>query len=182
MVSKATAAVLTIVGGTFYVAVGALFAAVAPSTSSLVGSFSSVGTTGLSASSLEAIVYYVAAFDIISGALIVLGGFLLNSSSGGTRKAGGILAIIMMVLGALTTLGGLVIGFILTLVGSIFGLTYKPEPPAVEYPAPYPAESRTNPAPDYTALPGRLNYCPKCGARLREGSVFCASCGAKVPE
>ncbi len=186
MVSKLAAAVLTILGGVFYVAAGVLFAAVAPSAPSLLGDLSNVGTTGLTASSLEAIVYYVAAFNILSGALIIFGGFLLNSSIDGRRKAGGILAMMMMVLGGLTSLGGFIIGFILTLVGSIFGLTYKPEPRGADYEGPsavaYSAAPQTDSVPDYTALPGRLNYCPKCGARLREGSVFCASCGVKVPE
>jgi hypothetical protein len=150
---------------------------------SLVGN---LNTAGLGTTDLNAIIYGVAGFDILSGALIVLGGFLLNSRDGGRRKAGGILAIVMTVFGALTSLGGFIIGFILALVVSIFGLTYKPEPSDVGYAGPaniaFPAAPQTNPVPDYTALPGRVNYCPKCGARLREGSVFCASCGAKVPE
>jgi len=182
-VSKQAAAVLTILGGAFYLGVGVLIAAVAPTMPSLVSNF---GTTGLGTSTIDAIVYSVAGFDILSGGLIIFGGYLLNSNNGGRRRAGGILAIVMMVLGALTSLGGFFIGFLLTLIGSVFGLTYKPEPSGVEYGGPaavsYPAAPQANPVPDYTAIPGRLNYCPKCGALLRQGSVFCASCGAKVPD
>jgi hypothetical protein len=92
----------------------------------------------------------------------------------------------MMVLGAFTSFGGLIIGFILTLLGAYFGLTYKPEVEGFGVPSQtFPVTTQvqqTSSAPDYTAIPGRLNFCPRCGARLREGSVYCASCGAKVPD
>jgi hypothetical protein len=185
MVTKKAAAILTMLGGAFYLGTGVLIAAVAGTTPSLASSLS-LGTTGLSSSTLQTIIYAVAGFDILSGALIMVGGFLLNSANSGTRRIGGILALVMMVLGALTSFGGFVIGFILTMIGSIFGLTYKSEPPVAAHAATTAPQYQVQPqparAPDYTALPGRANYCLKCGARLREGSVFCASCGAKVPD
>ncbi|MDA4121777.1 MAG: zinc ribbon domain-containing protein [Thaumarchaeota archaeon] len=184
MASKLTAALLTIVGGFFYAAVGGL---IALATAYIPGGLANNLDLGVnvSASFLNDVIYALASFGIISGALIMVGGFLLNSDSKSRRRWGGMLALIMMVLGAIPTLGGFVIGFILTLVGAILGLSSKSESAATSSPylatAKPPQTAQAAQDPDYTAFPGRTNYCSSCGARLRDGSIFCSSCGAKVP-
>ena len=184
LVSKLTAAILTIAGGFFYAVVGAIIGLAA---AYYPGGLANNLDTGvnLPASLVNDVIYAVAAFGIISGALIMVGGFLLNSDSKSRRRWGGVLALVMMVLGAIPTVGGLVIGFILTLVGAVLGLSNKSEPPATSYAHPAtpqpPQTTQAAQAPDYTAFPGRTNYCSSCGARLRDGSIFCSSCGARVP-
>jgi len=188
------------VGGVFYVIGGALVASLASALSGLGnlgdifgnygGLLTPTTTTSVSTSGLNDIVYAVGGFGIVAGVLIIAGGFLMGSEQPNRRKAGGIMAVVMMVLGALPALGGLLIGFILTAIGGYMGLTYKAArsnftvglgpvgsvtlgPQSTSHPsAGAPAEAGAGP----------LNYCIKCGSRLRDGAVFCGACGARVPE
>ncbi|MGD0396931.1 MAG: zinc ribbon domain-containing protein [Nitrososphaerales archaeon] len=117
---------------------------------------------------------------IFTGALIITGGALLNSDSPGRRKSGGILSIAMMVIGAVFTLGGLLIGFILVLIGSVIGLTYKGEPDVVVGVTPMgPAWSA--PVGESPTAQRPVKFCIKCGSALYEGAVFCGVCGAPIP-
>src|SRR5208282_2627956 len=101
---------------------------------------------------------------------IIAGGVMLNSDNSGTRKAGGIVALVMMLIGAIPTLGGLVIGFILVLIGGILGLTYKPTMPdfVIGYQqVPTPMRAAQTSAQSF----GPRNFCPKCGVPLHQGSA-----------
>jgi len=140
-----------------------------------------LGTGGIDLNGLANILLAV---GVVTGALIIFGGYLFQSQEPNRRKAGGILAAVMLILGSLPTLGGLLIGFILTAIGCYMGLTYK--------------AARSNltiglgPVGSVTLGPqtsaptgsgaGPLNYCIKCGSRVRDGAVFCGACGARVPE
>jgi hypothetical protein len=198
------------VGGIFYIIGGALLAALVGflgSGSDLLGS-GSVGTGGVCAfvapfpcdsnSSASAfgsgvgnvdmggIADILLAVGVITGSLIIFSGWLINSESSGRRKAGCILAIIMILVGGLTTFGGLVIGFILAGIGVYLGLTYRSNGRGMVIglgpvgsvmlgsQGPMPA---TGPAGT-----GPLNYCIKCGSQLREGAVFCGACGTRILE
>ncbi len=189
MVSKQVGAVFTILGGAFYI-IGSFLGAIAGAgfLFGFFGAFSSGGCPypsawpfatcqSVNANSLGEAILLILAFGIATGALIITGGALLNSDSPGRRKSGGILAIAMMVLGALPTLGGLVIGFFFTLIGSVLGLTYKELSPdiVVGY---QPVAAPTTSAVSRT---GPLKFCIKCGSALHEGSSFCGVCGAEVP-
>ena len=147
-------------------------------------------TPGLSTSGLNDVVYAVGGFGIVAGVLIIVGGILMGSDQPNRRKAGGILAVIMLVLGSLPALGGLLIGFILAAKGCYMGLTYKASksnftmgfgPVGSVTLGP---QSSSNPSAGAPSEAGRgpLNYCIKCGSRLRDGAVFCGACGARVPE
>jgi len=196
---KGIAAILTIAGGVFYVIGGVLVAAVVASISSSLGSLmggyggtsygdlyginssnSSLGL-GLSSGSVDAIAGFLLAFGLVTGLLIVFGGYLINSESAGRRKAGGILVVVMLIVGGLTTLGGLLIGFILAVIGAYMGLTYK-SPGVVVGLGPMGSltlGSRVSPAGTPAGV-GPLNYCIKCGSQIREGAVFCGACGARI--
>ena len=135
---NSTAVIFTLVGGAFYVIGGALVVGLAGALSSSLNGFdlTSLGFPGLNTttppvdtSGVSDIVYLVGAFGVISGVLILFGGYLLESENPSRRKAGGILAVVMCFLGALPALGGLFIGFVFTLIGGYLGLTYKSTAP-----------------------------------------------------
>lgn len=122
---------------------------------------------------------------LITGALIIFGGWLINSESPGRRKAGAIVAIVMALLGGLTTLGGLVIGFVLACIGVYLALTYKSSGRMVIGLGPM--ASVTLGSQDTSSFggpagTGPLNYCTKCGSQIRPGSVFCGACGARLAD
>jgi MFS family permease len=192
LVSKQVSAVLTILGGVFYI-IGALVGGIALAgfLFGLFGSFTSItssissslpaSTPTLNFGALGTGILLIIIFGIFTGAMIIVGGALLNSDSAGRRKSGGILAVAMMILGGLPTLGGLFIGFILTLVGAVLGLTYKESSPDIMVgyqPAAAAPEALTPPP---AATVGALRFCIKCGSPLYEGAAFCGVCGAPVP-
>lgn len=177
MASKQAGAVLTILGGVFYI-IGSLLGAVL--TAVFVGMANAFpngyqGAPSVGLGSAGAIAVLVFGLGIFSGAMIIVGGALLNSDSSDRRKAGGVLAIAMMIIGAIPTFGGFLIGFILTLIGSVIGLTYKQGPDVVIGTMAMPPQG-----PPAAAQPGPSRFCPKCGLALQQGAVFCGSCGAPV--
>lgn len=63
---------------------------------------------------------------LIFGALILVGAVMIYSGKPGKVKTGSILVLVFSILSLITVGGGFVIGFILGLIGSILGLTWKP--------------------------------------------------------
>jgi hypothetical protein len=194
---NSTAVILTIVGGVFYLIGGIVVVAISNLFSS---SFGNLGNFGIPTSLLNMTTYpstsgagfsglaeLVGGFGILSGILIIFGGFLLQMPQPNRRKAGGILAAVMLLLGSVATLGGLVIGFILGAIGCYLGLTYKSTRSNLTVGL-GPVGSLTlgpqsaPPGGAQVAGHGPLQYCIKCGSKLREGAVFCGACGARVSE
>jgi hypothetical protein len=206
LTSKKTAAILTIIGGVFYIIGGATVAGlvglvgtlgsvpgggsagvcqfVAPFPCNSNSTISGLGS-GFGSFNTAGIADILLAIGLVTGGLIVFGGVLINSESPGRRKIGCIVAIIMIVIGGLTTLGGLLIGFILAAIGVYLGLTFRAggRPIVVGL---GPIGSMTLGSPGFgssanvPAGTGPLSYCIKCGSQLREGSVFCGACGARI--
>jgi len=183
LVSKQIAAVFAILGGVFYVfgsfVGGVLLGSLFGIADSIRG-FSSPGGDILANAGAAAVSIVV--FGIFAGVLIIVGGALLNSDQGSRRKAGGILAIVMMILGAVPDVAGFGIGFIFVLIGSALGLTYKETSPdltiAVEQRTPVYVQQGQR---GYSASMGG-EFCIKCGKQLHEGAVFCKYCGSPVPQ
>ena len=181
----------------FYVIGGLLVVLLASSVSSMLNGIGDPfsGLPGYSVPSLDTsgvsgLVYLVGGFGILAGVLIIAGGVLLESGNPSRRKAGGIIAVVMVFLGALPTVGGLFIGFVFGLIGGYLGLTYRSTrsnftvglgPVGSVTLGP---QAGANPSADVPHGAGRgpLNYCIKCGSRLRDGAVFCGACGARVPD
>lgn len=199
MASKKTAAILTMVGGIFYVIGGAVVASALDLLGSGLGSgslsqlgcdsFCSSDTTNTGNLGLGGLADALLAFGLITGGVMIFGGWLINSENSGRRKVGCILALVMILLGGLTTLGGLLIGFILAAIGVYFGFTYKsnsrgmviplgPMASVTLGPQMIPAASQVN----IPAGTGPLNYCTRCGSQIRPGSVFCGACGARLAD
>ncbi len=198
---NSTAVYLTVAGGVFYllagVAITLLVGSLSSSFDNLDGNlglngfpgFNSTAVPTLNTSGFNDIAYLVGGFGVLTGIVIIVGGILMGSEQPNRRKAGGILAVVMLFLGVLPTLGGFVIGFILAAIGCYMGLTYKATrsnfvvglgPVGSVTLGP----TTTGPSADANSEVGRgpLNYCIKCGSRLRDGAVFCGACGARVPE
>ena len=80
------------------------------------------------------IVTVVGILGLIFGIIAMVGAIMINSGERGRVRRGSILVLVFSIL-SLISLGGFILGFILCLVGSILGLTWKP--PA-EAPSPPP--------------------------------------------
>ncbi len=180
-----TASMLTIIGGVFYViggfveglAVGSLNGLLSSSDGLFSGLPGSAGGLA-SGSGLDALAFGIAVIGIITGLVIVFGGVLFASPDPGKRKLGGILAIVMMLIGGLFTLGGLVIGFILTAIGAYMGLTSKGGRMMVGV---GPLGGITvGQQPGSTSGSGPTNYCTRCGSKIKAGAIFCGACGERV--
>lgn len=181
-----TPSILTIAGGVFYVIGGAVVALMAGSLDSILsgsgglfsGLISASGTSSIGGSGIDALVYAVAVFGIVSGLLIIFGGILFTSPNQNRRKLGGILTVVMMLIGGLATLGGLIIGFILTAIGAYMAYTSKGGAMTVGM-GPLGSVTVGRQA---DSGPGRgpTNYCTRCGSKLKPGAVFCGACGERV--
>jgi|SRR5438105_3417329 len=130
MGDKPTAAmVLSLIGGICVILGGALIAFVG----SLVSSFGYLANGGTTGGTL------VTAFGvvgIIMGLIMIIGGFMMYSKPG-SAKMWGVIILILSILSWITAIGGLVIGFILGLVGGIMAIVYKPSAsPAATSPTP----------------------------------------------
>jgi hypothetical protein len=151
-------------------------------TNSTSSGFGILGSGGLDFGGIADILLAV---GVVTGGLIIFGGWLINSEIPGRRKAGGILVIIMILVGGLTTLGGLLIGFILAGLGAYFGLTYKSNSRMVIGLGPIGSVHLGPQGVPQSSTPagtGPLNYCIKCGSQIRPGAVFCGACGARIAE
>jgi hypothetical protein len=127
MADKPTAAmVLSLIAGIFVILGGALIAFVGSLVSSF-GYLANGGTTGGAAVTAFGVV------GIIMGLIMVVGSFMLYSKPTST-KMWGIIILILSILSWVTAVGGLVIGFILGLVGGILAIVYKPSAAAATPP------------------------------------------------
>jgi len=180
-----TASILTMVGGVFYVIGGAVVGLAVGSIDSLFSGglfaglpgFSSSGAS-VSTSGIDTFAYALAAFGIVSGFLIIFGGILFASPNPGRRKLGGVLVVVMLLVGALATVGGLIIGFILTAIGAYMGLTSKGGGMTIGM-GPLGAVTVGKQG-GSGAGTGPTNFCTRCGSKLKPGAVFCGACGERV--
>ena len=109
-VEKPTAAfVLSLVAGIMYLAIGLI---------------STAAATGIS--DVRAILAVDGAGGLVSGVTMVVGSMMMNSENRSRVRTGAILVLVFTMIGAIFTVGGFVIGFVLGLVGSILGLVRKP--------------------------------------------------------
>lgn len=184
MVSKQVGAIFTILGGVFYIFgsfAGAFLSAIMSGFAYGFSSYYGQGSNTTLSSMGEAALL-VLVFGVMSGVLIIVGGTLINSDSADRRKSGGILAIAMMIIGALPAVGGLLIGFLFTLIGSVIGLTYKGAPDIIIGTMPMSPPPASSSQATSTSGRATTRFCIKCGMALHEGAVYCGACGAPVPQ
>ncbi|BFH72925.1 hypothetical protein SJAV_08690 [Sulfurisphaera javensis] len=120
---RSTASILASIGGAMYI-IGGI------ATGLLIGSLYSF-TAGLANSkSIEqqgtSDATFLIVFGFVIGILIILFSILfLRSSNSKMRKIGGALVIILALLGAINTFGGLIIGIIFAIAGGVGAITAK---------------------------------------------------------
>ncbi|MEM1702942.1 MAG: hypothetical protein QXQ31_02685 [Zestosphaera sp.] len=124
--NKKTCMILMIVGGAFYIVGGFVATLVVGALGGLTAGLT--GSPEIAKRAQEAMTAVIAT-GFISGILIIIGGVLVNSEVRSRRIIGGALGIIGALIGIINTFAGLVIGLVLTLVGAVGGITYKPSTP-----------------------------------------------------
>lgn len=183
-----SAFVLSLIGGIFILLWGLVIVAVGVSIQSQ--------TFGLFGGDVVAI----GGIEATLGLLCIVFGVLLYVSPQNHVVFGVLVLVFALV--SLIGLGGLIIGFILALIGGILGIAHKPEPDVVVV-SPYPVYYQPPPSavpvqPGYGAAPPPQpypyaapsvppapqpaeRYCPSCGAGNARSSAFCAKCGKALP-
>lgn len=118
---KRTAMILMVAGGAFYIAGGVVMAYII----TVLKGIETGLRGGGSQEDLWTAVTPIIITGFVTGLLIIIGGVLVNSENRRNRVIGGVLGIVMALLGAVNTLGGLIVGILLSIIGSAAGLTYK---------------------------------------------------------
>ncbi|MEM2045896.1 MAG: hypothetical protein QXO20_06960 [Candidatus Bathyarchaeia archaeon] len=121
MVEKPTAAfALSLIAG-ILILLGGIFGAILGTIGGvMVGAIPGFGWLG-------GLIVALGLLGLIFGILVIVGAVMINSGEQGKVKTGSIIVLIFSILSLFAGgTGGFVIGFILGLVGSILGLTWKP--------------------------------------------------------
>jgi hypothetical protein len=133
MAEKPTAAFVLSLIGAILILIDGLLIAIA---FSMLGGLSfmidsSLMMPGLGLEWLGGMFLIIAAVAIILGVLTIIGAIMMNTTNKDKVRTGSILVLVFSII-SLIGGGGFIIGFILCLVGSILGLTWKPveAPPA----------------------------------------------------
>ena len=184
-VRKPTAAfVLALIGGIFILLWGLVIVAIG-----LAAQSESFGLFGGDITTLGAV-------ESTLGILVVIFGVLLFVMPD-HHVVFGVLVLVFSIV-SLVGLGGLIIGFILGLIGGALGIAHKTTPDVVvvnPYPPYYQQAPPLVPAsPVYAqsppgAVPSPIppltqpaeRYCPACGAGNSRASTFCGKCGKSLP-
>jgi len=121
LVEKPTAAfALSLIAG-ILILLGGIFGAILGTIGGvMVGAIPGFGWLG-------GLIVALGLLGLIFGILVIVGAVMINSGEQGKVKTGSIIVLIFSILSLFAGgTGGFVIGFILGLVGSILGLTWKP--------------------------------------------------------
>lgn len=119
MPEKPTAAfVLSLLGAIFIIIGGLVYAVIF---SIIGGIFDFIGFGGLGG-----IITILGVLGIVWGILVLIGAIMMNSADKSKVRTGSILVLIFSILSWFGAAGGLLIGFLLGLIGSILGLTWNP--------------------------------------------------------
>lgn len=126
-----TAFILSLIGG-ILIFLGTLYFVI--SNVVLWSIFASLGFLGFPPINI-ALVVALSLWGVICGTLTVVGAILIDSGEIHKVKNGSILVLVFSILSWIGADAGLLVGFVLGLVGAILGLTWKP-PIAEKPPAP----------------------------------------------
>ena len=156
--------VLSLIGGIFILIGGAILATAGSFISGLgtIAGFGAVGNTLL----------ILGIVGVIFGLLVIVGGVMMYVNPA-KHTMWGVIVLVLSILSWVTAIGGLVIGFLLGLIGGILGLVFKPS----MAPSPMPP-SGMGAMPTSTMAGGMT--CRNCGASIPMGATKCPSCGASV--
>jgi hypothetical protein len=129
-----TAFILSLIGG-ILIFLGTLYSIISDI---VLGSiFASLGFLGFPPINI-ALVVALGLWGVVCGTLTVVGAVWIDSAEKHKVKKGSILVLVFSILSWIGANAGLVVGFVLGLVGAILGLTWKPpikeKPPAPPMP------------------------------------------------
>jgi hypothetical protein len=110
--------VLSLLGSIFIIIGGLVYAVVF---SIIGGVFDVIGFGGLGG-----LITIIGVLGIVWGILALVGAIMMNSEDKTKVRTGSILVLIFLILSWFGAAGGLIIGFLLGLIGSILGLTWNP--------------------------------------------------------
>lgn len=144
--SPTAAFVLSLIGGVFVLLAGLIIAAIGAALTFFIGGIGAL--LGVAA--------------IVVGLLIIVFAIMLHSRPE-QHVIWGALLIVFSIISLPVSLGGFVIGFLLTLIGGILAVVWHP-------PAAAPAQ-----------YAGPMQVCLKCGTQRTSPAPFCAHCGASFP-
>ena len=164
--------VLSLIGGIFVI-LGGLFIAFV---GSFVASFGYLANGGANPGTLVTIVGVV---GIIFGLIMIVGAVMMYSNPQ-SAKMWGIIVLILSILSWFTAVGGLVIGFLLGLIGGILAIVFKPSMVPGAMP-PQPMGAMPMGSMGSSPTMGSMGMtCKNCGASIPAGATRCPSCGATV--
>jgi len=168
--SPTAATILTLLGGIFFVIGGGVVVLIG----ALVGSLGSLGSLGnlgglgfgnltstagsANGSGLSSIVA-LGEFGVLLGIATVVLAVLIHMYPARHQLLGA-LVITFSVVSWVGSIGGLLIGFILGLIGGVMAITWKPAG---------------------TALVQITRICPNCGTVIQKDAKFCSYCGRSLP-
>ncbi len=140
-----TAFILSLIGGIFVVIGGLATAAIGAALTFFIGGIG--GIFGL--------------IGVVWGILIIVFAVMLNSNPN-NHASYGALILVFSIVSWFGSFGGLLIGFLLGLVGGILAIVWHP---SVQTPAQAPI----------------TRICPSCGRVIGNDTKFCPSCGKQLP-
>jgi hypothetical protein len=118
MAEKPTAAFVLSLLGAIFIIIGALANLVI---ASFIGSYLGFLDFGLGSA-----IMLMAALGVVWGILTLVGAIMINSGDTNKVRIGAILVLVFSILSWFGAYGGVFIGFLLGLIGSILALTWKP--------------------------------------------------------
>ncbi|GBC72093.1 hypothetical protein HRbin02_01885 [Candidatus Calditenuaceae archaeon HR02] len=113
--------ILLLIAGGFYIIGGFVAASIVGWLGALTAS---LGASGVAQEAQESVVIVIST-GFVSGGGIIVGALLVWT---GTRRKvliGGIIALIFSLIGIINTIGGLIVGLVLTIVGAVLAFTWK---------------------------------------------------------
>ena len=157
--------ILSLLGGVFFIIGGVVLVGIGALIGTLGSIASSINSTAIAASGggPGPFTSYLGASGVVLG-IATIGLAVMMFASPARHRLWGAFVIAFSVLSWVDSFGGLVIGFILGLIGGILAVTWKP---SVAVPAPPPVQI--------------TRICPNCGTVIQQDSKFCSYCGKSLP-
>jgi len=114
-------------------------------------------------------------FGIIWGVIIIVSANNLRAHPE-QHVTWGVIILVFSLVSWFGGLGGLLIGFLLGLIGGVLAISWQPSQTTI-------APTYVSPSPPTSSTPTvqANRYCPNCGAPVPPNSAFCPNCGKPLP-
>ena len=88
----------------------------------------------------------------------------------------GVVILVFSLVSWVGAVGGLLIGFLLGLIGAILAISWQPPQTTAA-----PTYAPPSPPPSMTTMQS-TRYCPNCGAPVQPNAAFCSNCGKPLTQ